>query len=78
MLPLSVFLTYTELNSHHLSRLLFCVGHIAFLHMVHCEVAVAMEIKNKRAAADGPSGKVIAESAHLACRNSAVGPMPLL
>lgn len=42
-----------------LSRLLFCVGQIAFLQMVHCEVVVAMELKNKRASDDArkTSGK---------------------
>ncbi len=35
-----------------LSRLLFCAGQIAFLQMVHCEVVVAMEMKNKRASDD--------------------------
>ena len=41
-----------EINPLVLSRLLFCFGQIAFLQMVHCEVVVAMELKNKRASDD--------------------------
>ena len=49
----SLILLYSgEINSLVLSRLLFCVGQIAFLQMVHCEVVVAMELKNKRASDD--------------------------
>lgn len=48
-----------DVDSLVLSRLLFCVGQIAFLQMVHCEVVVAMELKNKRASDDAKnmSGK---------------------
>ena len=48
-----------DINSLVLSRLLFCVGQIAFLQMVHCEVVVAMELKEKRASDDAKnmSGK---------------------